>query len=391
MLSSTRWFAGPRGDDPDALGTRFGSRFAALHESRFGIPVVNGSVAIEIALRALGVGPGDEVIVPPYTFLSTATSVLRVGAVPVFADIEEETYCLDPAAVTRRLSPRTRALVPVHLGGQMADMQSLAELAGTRHLHVVEDCAQAIGSRWRGRLAGAWGAAGTFSFQSNKTITAGEGGLVLTNDPELASEISALCAFGRYRGAYAARSSAVLSHRLSTNCRLSELQAAVLLAQLEHFPEQDARRQANAAYLASALETIPGIRHVRKEAPDSWHGYYYFVVRYDPDAFAGMCPAALGAALNAEGIPVVPGDEKPVYRHPVFDGEDFWPNQLEHFRAVFDPDHPDCPVAEEACRRTLILRHPVLLAEREGMDDVATAFGRVQAHADEIARTNKEG
>jgi dTDP-4-amino-4,6-dideoxygalactose transaminase len=389
VLDGHRWFAGARGDDPEALGTLFAARFAALHQSRHSFAVANGSVAIEIALAALGIGAGDEVIVPSYTFVSTATSVLRVGAVPVFADIDPKTYCLDPADVARKLTARTRAVLPVHLGGQMADMVGLTALAALHGLHVVEDCAQAIGSRWHGRMAGTWGAIGTFSFQSNKTITAGEGGLVLTDDPELAEEISALRAFGRYKGETAERSSAVKSRRLSTNFRLSELQSAVLLAQLERFPEHDERRQANAAYLTGLLEQIPGVEHVRHDAPDSRHGYYYYLVRFEPELFAGMTPTTVARALSAEGVPFIAGDTDPIYRHPVFRAEeltrDVHPEQLEHFRQVFDRDQPGCPEAEDACRRTLILRHPVLLADRGDMDDVAEAVNRVQSHSAAIA------
>lgn len=390
VLDGHRWFAGARGDDPEAVGTLFAARFAALHQSRHSFAVANGSVAIEIALAALDIGAGDEVIVPSYTFVSTATSVLRVGAVPVFADIDPETYCLDPADVARKLTGMTRAVLPVHLGGQMTDMVALTALAARHGLHVIEDCAQAIGARWHGRMAGSWGAIGTFSFQSNKTITAGEGGLVLTDDPQLAEEIGALRAFGRYTGKTTERSSAVESRRLSTNSRLSELQSAVLLAQLERFPEHDERRQANAAYLTRLLEQLPGVKHVRQEAPDSRHGYYYYLVRFEPELFAGMAPATLASALNAEGIPFIPGDTNPIYRHPVFQAEelirDLHPEQVEHFRQVFDPDRPGCPKAEEACRRTLILRHPVLLADRGDMDSVTEAVSRVQSHSAAIAK-----
>jgi dTDP-4-amino-4,6-dideoxygalactose transaminase len=388
VLASNRWFAGPQGDDPDALGTLFGERFAALHGARFALPVANGSVAIEIALRALGIRPGDEVIVPAYTFISTATSVLMVGAVPVFADIDPRSYCLDPQDVGRRISPNTRAIIPVHLGGHMADMPSILELAKRHGVAVVEDAAQAIGSALGEKRAGTWGDLGTFSFQSNKTITAGEGGLLTVDDPALAEKVVALRAFGRFRDGKGVRSSDLTCQHLSSNYRLSEFQAAVLLGQLERFPDQDARRQANASYLTEGLQRIPGLTHIRVDDPSLKHGYYYYLLRYEPEKFGHLDPDRLCQALNAEGIPFVPGDRKPLYRHPVFEVQDLagylCPHALERYREAVDLAHPGCPATEEACECTLILRHQVLLAEQGDMDDIVEAMGKIQKNIDEL-------
>jgi dTDP-4-amino-4,6-dideoxygalactose transaminase len=390
VFDSGRWFAGPRGDDADSLGVLFGQRFAKLHGAPFGLPVTNGSVAIEIALRTLGIEPGDEVIVPAYTFVSTATSVLMVGGIPVFADIDADSYCLDPKDVAQRIGPYTRAILPVHLGGQMADMSALQELAQTSHLAIVEDAAQAIDATWNGKKAGCWGQLGTFSFQANKTITAGEGGLVTTNDPDLAEKVVAHRAFGRYRGPIEARSSAMLSKSLSSNYRLSELQAAVLLAQLERFPHQDARRQANAARLTKEVQKIPGIRHIRSGTSLSKHGYYYYLIRYDPAQYGRVDPDTLCKALHAEGIPFVSGDRQPIYRHPVFESENLagvlCPSVLQKYRETVNLDQPGCPVTEEACACTLILRHQVLLAEEDEMGDIAEALWKVQKNRNELRK-----
>ena len=388
VLTSGRWFAGPRGDDQNALGTLFGERFATLHGALFGLPVANGSVAIEIALRALGIMPGDEVIVPAYTFVSTATSVLMVGALPVFTDIDPNSYCLDPQDVERRIGPNTRAILPVHLGGQMADMQAIGELAKAKGLVVIEDCAQAIDAMLEGKKAGTWGDLGTFSFQSNKTMTAGEGGLVMTNDPDLAEMVVSLRAFGRSGGKQTERSSALSSKRLSSNYRLSEFQAGVLLSQLERFPAQDICRQANAVRLTEGLHQIPGVRHICMDIPVMKHGYYYYLIRYEAEQFGNLHPERLCQALNAEGIPFVPGDRKPIYRHPVFEIQnlsDFLsPQIVEKFRQAFDPAQPGCPNTEEACKCTLILRHQTLLGEPEDMDDIVEAVQKVQKHIDEL-------
>jgi dTDP-4-amino-4,6-dideoxygalactose transaminase len=388
VLSGHRWFAGLQGDDPEALGTFFGERFARLHGAEYALPVANGSVAIEIALKALGIMPGDEVIVPPYTFISTATSVLMVGAIPVFADIDPQSYCLDPQDVGRRITSRTRAIMPVHLGGQMADMAALKRLADKHNLLVVEDCAQAIDASMEGRKAGTWGDAGTFSFQSNKTITSGEGGLVMTDDPGLAEKIVALRAFGRFRNRPGVRSSDLTCQRLSSNYRLSEFQSAVLLGQLERFPAQDSLRQANAARLTQGLHNVPGVKHIRQDFSSMKHGYYYYILRYEPDAFGRLSPDRLCEVLNAEGIPFVPGDRMPLYRHPVFEiqnlAECLGPHLAERYREAVNPAELDCPAAEEACTSTILLRHQVLLAAEQEMDDIVKAFLKIRENLSEL-------
>jgi dTDP-4-amino-4,6-dideoxygalactose transaminase len=392
VLCSSRWFAGARGDDAESLGTLFGRRFAELVGVRFGLPVANGSVSLEVALRALDIGPGDEVIVPAYTFVSTATSVLMVGAVPVFADIDPRSYCLDSRDCARRITPRTRAIIPVHLGGQMAGMTTIAKVAREHSLAIVEDSAQAIDARWEGRNAGAWGDFGSFSFQANKTITSGEGGLLATDDPDLAEKATAYRAFGRFASpgtSPAGRSSGLMSQRLSGNYRLSELQSAVLLGQLEKFPEEDARRQRSATHLTRQLATVAGVEHVRVDGRDSKHAYYYYLVRYDPAQFASATPSLLARALVAEGAPFVPGDAVPTYGHPVFRPENLErsisPELLKQYRRAVDPDGHACPAAEEACGRTLILRHQVLLADPGDMDQIVEALAKVQSRAGDLA------
>jgi dTDP-4-amino-4,6-dideoxygalactose transaminase len=390
VLHADRWFAGLQGDDPEALGTLFGDRFAKLHGANYALPVANGSVAIEIALRALDIGPGDEVIVPPYTFISTATSVLMVGAVPVFADIDPHSYCMDPQDVRRRIGPKTKAILPVHLAGHMADMPALVKLAREKNLVLIEDCAQAIDSRLEDKKAGIWGDAGTFSFQSNKTLTCGEGGLVMTNDPAVAEKVVALRAFGRHRNKAAVRSSDLTCQQISSNYRLSEFQSAVLLGQLKKFPKQDDRRRTNAVRLTQGIMPIPGLEHVHLQSSGMKHGYYYYLLRYDAEKFGDLRPEDFCQALNAEGIPFVPGDRKPLYRHPVFEPHNLkewlWPHVLDQYKQAVDLANPQCPEAEKACTCTLILRHQVLLGSESDMDDIIEALGKVSGNIDELRK-----
>ena len=388
VLKSNRWFAGLQGDDPEALGTLLGKRFADLHGARYALPVSNGSTAIEVALRALEIRPGDEVIVPPYTFISTVTSVLMVGAVPVFADINPQSYCLDPDDVLRRIGPNTRAIMPVHLAGHMADMPRLKDLADTKNLALIEDCAQAIDADLNDKKAGTWGDLGTFSFQSNKTLTCGEGGLILTNNFQLAEKVVALRAFGRFREKEAVRSSDLTCQQISSNYRLSEFQSAVLLGQLEKFPADDSRRQKNAKRLTAGIKEIPGLHHVRVDGLSMKHGYYYFLIRYAPEEFADLEPLKLCQALNAEGIPFVPGDRKPLYAHPVFEVKNLTntlsAEVIERYRQAVDLINPGCPATEQACKCTLILRHQVLLGSSADMDDIIEALWKVNKNIDEL-------
>src|SRR5512133_1359934 len=170
----------------------FERRFAAMHGARHGIGVVNGTVSLRLALMAAGIRGEDEVIVPSYTFLATATAVVEANAVPVFADIDLATFNLDPAAVAAAITPRTRAIIPVHMGGQPADLERLMALARRHDLTVIEDAAHAHGAICRGRPAGSIGDMGSFSFQSSKNLTCGEGGILITSDDRLAETCRSL-------------------------------------------------------------------------------------------------------------------------------------------------------------------------------------------------------
>ena len=198
---------------------------AAFQGAAYAVTCTNGTTAIEMGLRAIGVTAGDEVIVPPYTFIATASAVVTVGGVPVFADIDPDTLCLDPAGCGKEDLPASRAIVPVHVGGRTADMDRINELAKKHNLAVLEDAAHAWGSKCDGRGAGTLGRCGTFSFQVSKNITAGEGGILVTNEKDLADLCRSFSHCGRTEG------SAWYDHNyLGSNLRMTEFQAALLLA-----------------------------------------------------------------------------------------------------------------------------------------------------------------
>jgi dTDP-4-amino-4,6-dideoxygalactose transaminase len=384
VVESGRWGATQGTEVRD-----FEAEFAAYQEAAFGTAVVNGTVALKLALTAAGIGVGDEVIVPGYTFVATATAAMEIGAVPIFADINPYTYTLDPDSAAACVTPRTRAIIPVHLGGRPADMDAILALAGRHDLRVIEDAAQAWGAAWRGRKVGALGHIGGFSFQSSKNITAGEGGMMLTNDPAIAELAASLSNCGRRAGQpwYA-------HYVLGGNYRLSEFQGAVLRVQLQRYPQHLQRRQANAAYLEQALSEVEGISTLQQDSRVTANSYHVLFLRYHAEAFSGgggrISKARFIAALQAEGIDGVHGGYSlPVYRQPVMLAENFGLATPPLFRGVY-PHTPEYqqvahPATDRACAEEAIwIRHNMLLGESRDMDDIVAAICKIQQHSDEL-------
>ena len=366
VVRSRTWFAGMRGGDAGTRVAELEQKFAAYHGAAYGIACANGTVAIEIALRAAGIGPGDQVIVPALTFIATAVAVMQVGAVPVMVDVDPNTYCLDPVQVGAALTPKTRGVIVVHYAGHSSDMDALLPLAGKHNLVVIEDAAHAHGAVWRGRKAGSMGHLGTFSFQQSKTMTAGEGGMITTSDPALAEACIQYRSCGRREG-----ESWYVHYVTPLNYRMVEFEAAVLLAQLERFPEQLARRQQSAAYLNRRLSEISGVCPVPPDPRNQVHGYYWFLFRYDAAEFGGVPRDLFVKALEAEGIPCHIGYPWPLSRNPLF-GDDPRIREL-------------CfPVAERLCAETVVIPHQVLLGSQADLDDIAGAIEKIQANVSEL-------
>jgi dTDP-4-amino-4,6-dideoxygalactose transaminase len=297
--------------------SEFEERFAAMHGCRHGVAVVNGTVSLRIALLASGIRAEDEVIVPPYTFVSTATAVVEANAIPVFADVDLHTFNLDPVAADAAITPRTRAIIPVHFAGQPADMDALMALARARNLLVIEDAAHAHGGAYRGRPVGSLGHAASFSFQSSKNLTSGEGGIIVTNDDALAAACRSIQNCGRVPdGPWYEH------HVISGNYRLGEFQGAILNCQLDRLEAQTCTRDANGRYLASRLAALPGLHPQARPAACTRHGYHLFMLRIDAARFGAPRSAVL-AALEAEGIPCSGGygfslPDQPLFRNRAF-------------------------------------------------------------------------
>ncbi len=355
----------------------FEKRFAAFQEAEYGVCVVNGTVALEVALRAAGVEPGDEVIVPAYTFIATATSCLAVGARPVFADVDPETMQIDPNDALSKVTEKTRAIIPVHLGGHPVDMDAIGRLAQKQGLFVMEDAAQAHGAVWRERRVGAIGHLGAFSFQSSKNMTAGEGGIVLTNDEQLADAAWSIHNVGRVR-----QGQWYQHERIGWNLRMTEFQAAVLLCQLERMEELIRLREANAAALSRLLEQLPGVRPLGRDPRVKTHAWHLYLFRYDREAFAGLSKQDFVRALQAEGIPVSPG-YVPLNRNRAIRQE------LAQRFGVEGDGIPPCPVAERASdEEVLWFPQRILLGSPRDLAAVAEAIDKVQRHASDLVRVS---
>jgi 3-amino-5-hydroxybenzoate synthase len=351
---------------------RFEAEFGRFHEARYVLAIGSGTQALEIALGALDIGEGDEVIVPAMTFTSSVTAVLQSRAIPIIADVDPLTWCLDPGSVRSCLSARTRAVIPVHLSGHPVNMDGISALARPSDLAVIEDCAQAHGAAWHGRRVGALGACGVFSFQQGKLMTSGEGGCFVTDVTDLHARAALLSNCGRLE------SDRVYDHQIvGTNARMTEMQAAMLSSQLARFEAQAARRAANYATLAEGLSGIRGVTLQGHHASATEASHYMVMLLCEADMFGGLTRDQLVAALNAEGIPALRA-YRPVHQLPFMVNRRFgsrW-RGAEHLL----PDYAAvrCPVAERVGDFGVCLPHRLLLGDRADVLDVVVAFEKVQ-------------
>ena len=362
----------------------FEQRFATMHGCKHGIGVVNGTVSLRIALMAAGIRAEDEVIVPTYTFFSTASAVIEANAVPVFVDIDLETFNLDPKAVAVAITPRTKAIIPVHFAGQPADMKAIMALARKHKLVVIEDAAHAHGASYRNQPAGSIGHMASFSFQSSKNLTSGEGGLLTTSDDKLAAACRSIHNCGRIpTGIWYEH------HVISGNYRLGEFQGAVLNAQLDRLETQAKTRNRNGQYLASRLAQLPGVHPQKRDAGCTRHSYHLFMLRVDGREF-GSPRAAVIQALQAEGIPCSGGYGLSLHHQPLFRNKAFGP-YLPKASAKLNYQKTQCPNSDLICREQCIwLEHGIFLGSRSDIDDVARAFEKIYENRDPLTGWSKK-
>ena len=372
VLDSRRWWS--------TQGTKvaeFEQRWGAFHGTGPAVAVTNGSHAIELALLALGVGAGDEVIVPDWTFFATAASVLMVNAIPVLVDVDPGTGCLDPARAEAAITPRTAAIVAVHIAGHPADLDRLGELCARHDLALVEDCAHAHGSTWNGVPVGTIGDAGTFSFQASKLMTGGEGGAVVSRRSDVVAAARSFGDCGRRPGEW------FYDHYLlGGNTRMTEWQGAVLLAQLERFADQQRVRAANADWLNAQLATIPGVVPQARDPRCTDQGNYCYLVEIDAEAF-GADREAVRHALLAEGIPLTQA-YPPIHQLDAFRDPDGFAPRWKNRDGMADFASLSMPVSEHLAATTLWFTTAVLMGSSDDTADVLRAMAKVHEHAAEL-------
>lgn len=383
VLESGRWWRGAYQDPKESNAGIFETEFCRYLGVKHGVAVTNGTAAIELALRAAGIEAGDEVIVPAVTFIATATAVLAVNAVPIFVDIDPETYQIDPEKIEQAVTEKTKAIVPVHYGGYPADMDSMIEIAQKHNLTVVEDCAEAHGSEWRAKKVGGIGHLGAFSFQMGKPLTCGEGGFVSTNDEDLAKKCFSYHNIGRVEGR------PFYEHHVPAwNMRMTEFQGAILLCQLKRLPEQTEKRHLNGEYMAKEMEKIGGIRALRRDRRITKRGYYFYLMRFDEKGFGGISRDKFLEALGAEGVPAGKAHNQPLYKNPVFlemhFGRTGCPVRCPLYGKAINYADVHCPVAERVYENEIVALGKDFLMEREKVNLVLQAIKKIKDNIEEL-------
>jgi perosamine synthetase len=363
---------------------QFEQAWAATLGAKHCLATANGTSALIISLNALGIGPGDEVIVPPYTFVATVNPVLMQYALPVFVDTDPETFQIDARKIEAAITERTRCILPVHLGGSPADLDAILAIGRKHNLPVIEDACQAHLAEWRHRKVSTLGALGCFSFQASKNLNSGEGGAILTDDTELYRVCQSFHNNGR-----GDTGSGFGYVRNGANLRITEFQAALLTGQLQRVEEQSRTRERNAAYLTGQLAEIPGIRPARMYEGATRNAYHLYMLRYEKTQFADLPRAQFIKALRAEGIPCsggyTPLNKEPFLKHS-FDSR--------AYRAIY-PDRQlaewvernQCPANDKLCEEAIWFTQTMLLGPREDMDSIAEAVRKIQRQAGILAQS----
>jgi dTDP-4-amino-4,6-dideoxygalactose transaminase len=379
VLASRNWGGYPF---PNQIADSFAAKFARFHGAKYGLAVANGTIAIEIALKAAGLRPGDEVIVPAYTWEGTVGPILLLNAIPVFVDVDPDTYCLDARLIEKALTPKTRAILPVHLAMRFADLDEIDRIARARNLVVIEDCAHAHGGKWRSKGAGATGDLGCFSFQSSKLMTSGEGGAVITSNLEFFERAQSFTNCGR------ASATDKYGHRfIGFNYRITELQASLLEAQLDRLPKQQKIRQANMDHFEKRLHGTAGLGFLKRDPRQTRTAAYQYVFKYAPEGFHDVSRAAFLGALEMEGVPCDGLFYEPVYKSALFPVD---PN--EYPALSWGRSEPldlkslyHCPVSERAAYvESIWLPHHIFLGSRKDTDDIADAVLKVCENIHEL-------
>ncbi|MDB6056740.1 MAG: stsC [Verrucomicrobiales bacterium] len=377
-LRGGKWF---RGSGNQVVG--FEKAYAKRAGAKHCVATSSGTTALLTTLGALNIGPGDEVILPPYTFVATYNVITMHYALPIFVDIDIATSQLDAEKIEAAITPNTKAIIPVHLGGNCCDMDKILEVAKKHNIPVIEDACQSHLAEWRGKMVGTWGTAGCFSFQASKNLNAGEGGAIVTNDDDFANLCFGFQDQGRPKGTK-------FEHHYTrgANLRMTEFQGALLQAQMTRIEEQAKRRTENAKYLESMLKDIPGIQPQQSYAGCTRNAYHLFAFRYNAEHFAGLSRDKFMHALNREGIECAAGYvHMPKGTHI----QNLLANR--HYQRLYSKDvlerfaaHCECPQNKALCEVNVRFTQNQLLGPRSDMNQIAEAIRKIQVNAAEIMK-----
>ncbi len=380
VIKSGRWGGFPY---PGPKTAELAQKFAEMQGGGYAVPMANGTVTMEVALRAAGIGWGDEVIVPAYTFQATASAPMAAGAIPVIVDVNPNTYCLDAGAAEKAITPKTKAIIPVHLGSNMADMDAIMALAEQHNLIVIEDCAHAHGAKWLGKGAGTIGHFGSFSLQSSKTLTTGEGGILLCRTPELAAKAASIIDCGRPHALGGGPEDESMDFQVGGNFRLSEIAAALALVGIERFPAQAQEREKMAAYMDESLSEIKGVRVLKRDERHTTRSFYRYIFAINPSEF-GMEHEELCDALDAEGIDCWVGYEA-MHNYKLFQPQKSRLAVPNAFPQYFDFASMNLPEAARACEHEAVwLDESIFRAGPKGVDDAVAAIKKIQMNAPDL-------
>jgi dTDP-4-amino-4,6-dideoxygalactose transaminase len=353
----------------------FEKKYAELLGAKRCLATTHGTTALITALNALDIGAGDEVLVGPYTFVASISVILLAGALPIMVDTDPETFLVNPEKIEAKITPQTKAILPVHIYGLPADMDRINALAKKHRLLVLEDACQAWLAEFNGKKCGTLGDLGCFSFQNSKHLTCGEGGAVVGGDDAVMDRAVSYHNFGS-GGPY-----------LGSKCRMTEFQAAILLAQMQRLEEQTQRRWENATYLTAKLRGIPGILPHRLYDGVTRAAYHLYPFRYAAQDFNGVTRDKFIAALRAEGIPCSGGYgrlNKAPFIENTLNSRNFQrmysSEQLDHCRAQIE-----CPYNDRLCDEAVCLSQQLLLGGKEDIDDIANAIGKIYENREQLA------
>jgi len=377
VLRSGKWYRG-NGKAVDAFEAKFAAALGAKHC----LAVANGTSALMTALHGLDVQPGDEVIVPPYTFIATVNAVLSKSALPVFVDTDPRTFQMDWRKVEAAVTERTVAVIPVHIAGAPPHLDRIIEIGKKRGLKVLEDAAQAHLGEWRGKKLGTLADCGTFSFQASKNLNSGEGGAVVSADGAFIERCYA------YHTNSSPRRGTSPAPHMGANLRLTEFQATLLMTQMERLEAQAKRRDENAAYLTKLLGEIPGITPAALEEGCTRSAWHLYMFRYDAGQFAGLPRERFLKALAAEGVPCSSGYgplNKQPFLETVLQGRGYQrlygAERLRRWR-----EQNVCPANDRLCQEAVWFTQTMLLGGRTDMEQIAEAIRKIRAHAGEVAK-----